>query len=243
MASQSLMDTPDPQDPPSGDGVPPPQDPPQDPPASDPPSDPPAFTPPADQAALDALIQQGVTEAQARAREGVPEKPEDYKVPEIEGVDSASFESSTVFRTLRAAALDMAVPQDKFDGFVKAWVEAEESEITEYRTEQMALLGKDDTAVKARLGTLSGALQRMLPADEAEALMGAATSAGVVKALERFVNKSPAPREVPISEQRDDAATIQKLMNSDAYMGHEHQRDPTVIARVDKFFAEGGSLK
>jgi hypothetical protein len=241
MAEQSLMDGVSPQDPPSGAGDPP-QDPPAgDPPAGDPPAD--AYTPPADKAALDALIAQAVTEAQSKPREGVPEKPEDYKLPEIEGLQAEELESSNVFKTVRAAALDMGMPQDKFEGFVKAWAEAEEAEIVAVKEEQMALLGKDETAVKTRLGTLAGALQRMLPAEEANALMGAATSAGVVKALERFVNKTPSGREVAVPDSKDSPEAIAALMKSDAYMGREDQRDPAVIARVDKFFAEGGTLK
>lgn len=239
MAMQSLIDGNEPPEPSDDSGTPP-----VEPPVTPPADEPPAFTPPADQAALDALIADGVTAAQAKAREGVPEKPEDYVLPEMEGVDKEELEGNNVYKQLRAAAADMGVPQERFDGFVKAWYEAEQTEIKELRDEQLALLGKDEATVNTRLTTLSGAVQRMLPAPEAKALMDMATTADAVKAIERLVNKTPtSTRDAVTMQPKDDAATISKLMASDAYMGREDQRDPEVIARVDKFFADGGTLK
>lgn len=179
----------------------------------------------------------------AEMREGVPETPEGYEIPEIDGVDRELLEGSNVFVTMREAAHDLGMKPDKWNEFVGKWAAAEKQEIEAYRDEQLAMLGKDENQVKTRLGSLSGALTRMLPAEEASALMGAAVSAGVVKALERLISNRPATPTSTTVPQKDDAKTIAKLMNSREYMGHEHERDADVVARVDKFFAEGGSLK
>lgn len=179
----------------------------------------------------------------AEMREGVPDSPEGYEVPDIEGIDKETLESSTVFVTMREAAHQLGMKPDKWGEFVGKWAAAEKQEIESYREEQLALLGKDTAQVQSRLGNLSGALTRMLPADEARELMGAAVSAGVVKALERLISNRPANPTATNVPQKDDPATIAKLMNTKEYMGYEHERDPEIVARVEKFFAEGGSLK
>jgi len=179
----------------------------------------------------------------AELREGVPEKPEDYTVPEIEGLDKEALESSSVYQTMREAAHELGMKPDKWNEFLGKWSSAERQEMDTFRDEQLALLGKDEGVVKQRLGTLSGALTRMLPEDEAKALMGVAVSAGTIKALERLIGNKPSQSTVVSFPQKDDGPTIAKLMNSKEYMGYEHERDPTIVARVEKFFAEGGTLK
>lgn len=245
MPGNSLLDGVDPVDPPEGDdlgkarGSQEGQDPSgegQDPGANE-------YTAPASQEELDQLIQQRLDAAEADRLKDRPENAEGYTIPEIEGLDAEELQGSTVFQTMRSAAHEAGMSQASFDKFVADWAEAEKAEVETYRDEQMALLGTDEQAVKTRLGTLSGALTRMLPKDEAEALLGAAASAGVVKALERLISKSPAPKLPPRDEAKDDAATIASLMNSKEYMGMEHERDPKVVARVDAFFAAGGTLK
>jgi hypothetical protein len=189
------------------------------------------------------------TEADIRAsiltelREGVPEKPEDYVIPDIEGLDKEALEGSTVYQTMREAAHELGMKPDKWNEFLGKWSSAEKQEMDSYRDEQISLLGRDESQVKQRLGTLSGALTRMLPEDEAKALMSAAVSAGTIKALERLISSNATQRTVSAVEAPDSAEIIRKLMNSKEYMGYEHERDPVIVARVEKYFAAGGTLK
>ena len=90
---------------------------------------------------LQAAITKALEDAETKRREGVPEAPDGYTVPEIEGVDVEELTGSNVFKTMRSAAHDAGMSQATFDEFVGAWAEAEKAEIEAFKTEQMSLLG------------------------------------------------------------------------------------------------------
>lgn len=238
MPGQSLLDGIDPVDPPVD-----PQNPSPDPVDDNPPEEPSdEIVLPQTEEELQQRIDEALSAAASQPKEGVPATAEEYTIPEIDGIAADEISSSTVFQTIRSAAHEAGVPQEAFNKLVTDWHAAEVAEVETYRTEQLALLGQDEEKVKLRLGTLSASLTRLLPEAEAKELMGAAASAGVVQALERLINRAPAPRSPVQQPEKDDESTIKKLMNSPEYMGLEHERDPEVVARVDRYFAGGGTV-
>jgi hypothetical protein len=162
-------------------------------------------------------------------------------MPEIEGWDADAAADSPVFSTMRQAAFDAGLSNERFAELAKGYVEAEAAKADARYEEQMNALGTDRDAVKARMGTLGTALTRMLPKEQASALVSLAVNADAVKAIEALVNRAPKGAGTTTPPPAADSwETISALMNSDAYMGREDQRDPAVVARVERFFNSGG---
>jgi len=210
-------------------------------PAPDPPAEPgPASdpVPPGDDIPDD--VRQRVLD---ELRVGVPATPEDYVIPDIEGFDKETAADSAIFKTMRSAAHEAGLKPEAFDKLVQDYVTAEVAETNEFHSKQMALLGKDETAQQARVGQVNAALTRMLPKELAEGLMHVAATAAAVQAIEALINRAPSAAPSAPPAPKDDADTIRKLMNSKEYMGYEHERDPAIVARVDRFFEAGGTIK
>lgn len=241
MASRGLIDPTEPDDddagappvvPPEGDA------PPGDPPPVTPPGEtPPGETPPADAEALRTQIRE---ELEAERTKDRPESADAYTLPEIEGWDAEAAADSPVFSTMRQAAFDAGLSNEAFAKLAGDYVEAERVKANERYEAELGLLGKDPEAVKQRTKALGTALTRMLPKDQATALINSATTADSIKAIEALINRAPKGGTSAPPAARDDWATISQLMNSDAYMGREDQRDPKVVARVEAYFNAGG---
>lgn len=149
-------------------------------------------------------------------------------------------ESSPAFTLMRDAAFEAGLAPDRFQKLVGDYFAAENEATSAYQAAELAKLGPDEQAISARVGRVNDGLGRLLPADEAQALSAAAGNALVVQAIERLINRTPTAAAAPVAEAQDSWEEISKLMNSNAYMGLEHQRDPTVVKRVDAYFARGG---
>lgn len=176
----------------------------------------------------------------ASLRDGVPETPEGYTLPELDGFDRESAEGSATIKAMREAAHKAGLKPEAFNEAVKTYVEAETAEAAKFHEEQMALLGKDEAQRGQRISAINSQLTAALPKEQAEALMGAAMSADVVLAIETLLAKRPVTTTAEPPKPMDDWPTINKLMNSTEYMGYEHERDPAVVARVEAYFARGG---
>lgn len=172
----------------------------------------------------------------------MPETPDAYELPEIEGVDPNDLAGSTM-TVLRTAAHEAGIKPDAFKKLVTDWHTAQAEEIATFQQEQMALLGPNEDAIKQRVGKVATFLTRTLPEDEREALMAMATTAAGVKALERLMSRAPTAAGSSAPAQPEDTPdTIRQLMNSKAYSGFGSERDPAVVKRVEAFFEKGGKV-
>jgi hypothetical protein len=172
----------------------------------------------------------------------MPSSADAYAVPKVEGIDLDAVAQTPFFSTLRQAAFDAGLGQEGFAKIVSDWAEAEKADSDTYFNEQQAKLGAN---VETRSSTLSTWLDSNLPKEEAAALRSALSSAEVFTALERLMNKgsNAAPRSEPTQVQRATKAEIDSLMASKAYSGRQNERDPAVIAKVDKWFEEEAALE
>lgn len=180
-------------------------------------------------------------------REGVPEAPEGYELPPslFEGKEGDALKAaqdelnaSPLIQMVRSAAHELGMKPDAFQKFVGEYFAAEEKAASEAYETELKQLGTDEQAIRKRTGELAAAIQRTLPEAEAKAVIALTTSADAVRGLERLINRTPAPSTPVTPVAKDDWATIEKLMNSDAYMGHTP--DPAVVKRVTQYFEQGG---
>lgn len=215
----------------------------QQPPADGTPPEPPAEPPAGEVEITDEIRERVLTQL----REGVPETPDAYELPAAlfegkEGDDLKAAQdeinSSPLMKRVREAAHKAGMKPEEFQEFVSGYFEEEARVASEAYDAERKQLGANDEAIKKRVGDLTGAIQRTLPADEAQALIALTTTAASVRALERLINRTPATTAATPPAPADDWPTIEALMNSDKYMGYNP--DPSVVARVDRYFANGG---
>jgi hypothetical protein len=210
-----------------------PNDPPADPPA-------PAVRPEGipDQLWSDTGFNADAFAAYRPPADDLPASVDAYQLPKIGDKDvPAEIASSPFMATLRQGAFDAGIGQEGFNGLVTKWLEADEQAAQSYFDEQDKLIGQNR---ETRASAIATWLDSSLPAEQAAALRSVSTNADVFKALEALMNKgaAPAPRtDVPVTKG-DTLEEIQKLMSTPAYNGRRDQRDPAVVARVDKFFEE-----
>jgi hypothetical protein len=177
--------------------------------------------------------------------EDLPDAPEGYVIPAVEGFDAEKAAASPIFAVLRSAAHGAGIGQAGFDKLVSDYVAGETAKIDEQTTAEMALLGAN---AKARLGAVGAFLNGNLPADLAAAVGATLTTAKAVQGIEKLMSLGKpggGPRgEAPPGPTRKTKAEIDRVMQSKEYSGKEAERDPKVIAEVDAWFqAEYGEKK
>lgn len=222
--------------------------PPSDPPAGDPPAgDPPAGDPPADQPGAgdrpefipeEAWTETGYDKAkhlELLRNETRPASADAYALPEIDGLDKDKVGSSPLVVALRNAAFEAGVDQGAFDKAFQTYA-AESIRLSSEATEnEQKALGENH---KARTDAIGAWLGKNLAADEAQAVAAGLTSAKAVMAFEKLMSKGArtAGGDPPPPAARETRAEIEALMNTKAYMGKAHERDPAVIKKVDDWF-------
>lgn len=128
------------------------------------------------------------------ARSELPAKPEDYAfdIPDDfelpEGIELKIDPEDPDLPVLRSWAHENAVPQKAMNELAKIFagreLRAQTGAMEEFNKE-FAALGKD---AQSRIDTIKRSLTARLPADQADALMGATFTAPAVKALEKLLS-------------------------------------------------------
>ena len=216
-----------------------PSDPPPDP-APPAPGERPAFLPEAawkdgaiDLAGLEAHL--GTLQAPAA---DLPASADAYALPEIENFDREKAAASPIFKALMVGAFENKIGQEAFNGVIKTYVEQMTADEDARYTAEMEKMGAN---AGDRLAKVSNFIASQVPADQAAILRQMVTTADAVAAFEALMNRNanPQPRaDPPPVSQRKTKAEIEALMATPAYSGRPSERNPAVIAEVDKWFED-----
>lgn len=167
----------------------------------------------------------------------LPADADAYVMPTIEGFDAEKAKDSPLFVALRKGAHANGLGQAAFEGVIKDYVEGEITRTTNDAAQERAKLGSNGAT---RLTEVSKWVKSSLPEAQARAVLAGATTADAVIGLEALMNARAGvkPRDnPPPAVVLDSKQDIEKLMQTKAYSGKAHERDPAVIARVEKYFA------
>jgi hypothetical protein len=175
-------------------------------------------------------------------RAGVPDTPDGYALPEIDGLDREQAGKSPVVAAMRAAAHKAGMAPEAFSEAMTQYVTLSLAAEEEAYTAEMAALGE---GAKERINRLNSALGASLPAELASALAASATSAASVKAIEKLLESGG--RQAPAGDQtntppRKSKAEIEAVMNTPEYYDHR-KRNAAIVAEVDKWFEDEAAQK
>lgn len=157
----------------------------------------------------------------------VPEKydfalPEDFDlgVELPEGVKIELDTDNALFADFGTLLKENGIPQSVAGGLVGLLAKYQAQQYAELHsaaTKEFETLGATDSARNARVSTVQRALETRLPKDQAEALMGAATSAAGVKALEAILKpRGATPTPAPGGANLDGLSPYEKLKAANA---------------------------
>lgn len=174
-----------------------------------------------------------------------PESADVYELPEtIEGIDMDEARGSPLLAGLRLAAHEAGLDQDGFARVSTTMLTEAHRLASEKISEEKGKLGEK---ADERISAVNAWLGSALPAAQAKAIAQMATSADAVAALESLMKsggrKTGSSHGGNVSsDARPTRAEIEAIMVTPAYAGKPSERDPAVIAKVDKWFEEEAKI-
>ncbi len=207
---------------------------------SDAAGDPPAKKPIVNPLIPDAGEAEGGEEEGAAEGE-IPDTPEGYALPEIEGLDPEQLKTSPIVASLRAAAHKAGLPQEAFAEAIADYSERAQTQLKERTDIEIKALGDN---AKQRIASLNSTLGQRLPTDLAQALASSITTAKGIEAIEKLLatgrRTTGTVAAAPPAKSR---AEIEKMMADPRYAGRSQERDATFIAEIDKWWQDQAKAK
>lgn len=191
----------------------------------------------------DDLKRQVREEFMAERAEGVPEKPDGYKVEVSEdfkkkvpeGYEVAIDEKGPLFSFVKEFAHHHKIPQADVSKLVEAYIDARMSEFPDFQEERKKLGENADQ----RLDTVNGWLKKHLSAESYAVVEGMAVQAEVIAMFEELMELGGTPKVKPntVGKTGDQAPTREELQRMQAdprYSGTNP--DPAFVQKVKAGF-------
>ena len=178
-----------------------------------------------------------IAELQAEAAEGLPEKPEDYKLPElVEGINEEMVEANPLTEWWRGHCHELGLPEEIFQQGVNRYTDVLLNAQPDLDGE-LKRLGENG---QERVEAVNAWASTNFPPEEFEALQALGQSATGITALERIMDmqKSNMGRAEGVikPEQELTIASVKEMMNDKRYFDSRH-RDPSYVKQVDEAWA------
>jgi len=169
-----------------------------------------------------------------------PEASDKYELPKFESgnVDHDALAAHPLVGWWREQAYKRGLSNDEFKAGVEQYVTALTANMPKVQDE-VAKLGENANARLERVNAWANAT--FTDPQEFAAIQQLGATADGIKALERVMKAAGNSIDVNTGDAgaspEDDEKSIKALMDSKAYW-HPADRDPAVVARVEKFFAK-----
>ena len=169
-----------------------------------------------------------------------PESPDKYELPTHDALDAEQLAASPVVGLFRKVAHEVGLPQEAFTKTITEYAEAEVARIEAHAAQEMAALGENAKQRTEAVGLW--AKQRFGDSPKFQAIAQVCTTAAGVEAIEELMREAGTPATTgdtgqTTTDPAQEEAEIRKLMDSRAYWDPK-QRDASVVARVEAFFAK-----
>lgn len=172
---------------------------------------------------------------------GIPDSPEAYELPVVDGLDADQLKASPIVGAFRNAAHKAGIPQAAFNEAIADYAERAQAQMKEQTDIEVKALGDN---AKGRIAALNSALGQRLPTALAQALAASINTAKGIEAIEQLLASGRRTTGTPQSAAPvKSRADIEKMMADKRYTGKPQDRDPQFIAEIDKWWQDQAKIK